>query len=273
MFASHRPGEPGVTLTNHGLPILFTLFVWWFSTGAILYLDGLPRRTYRWSMLGATVVLLGALYALHQTAGDTGASGAYVAFAAAILVWGWVEMSFLMGLVTGSRRTPCPIGAQGWRRLRFAFEVIVHHELALLAGALLIAAATWGADNQLGLQAFVVLWLARLSTKLNLFLGVRNFSEEFLPDHLRYLQTYFTRKSMNPLFPFAVSVFSVGAGLLWHAAAGATDPGSATALSLLATLVSLAVLEHWFLILPINFGALWDWSLVSRRVAPPVARS
>jgi putative photosynthetic complex assembly protein 2 len=262
-----------VTLTHHGLPILFTLFVWWFSTGAILYLDGLPRRTYRWSMLGATVVLLGALYALRQTAGDTGASGAYVAFAAAIMVWGWVEMSFLMGLVTGSRRTPCPIGAQGWRRLRFAFEVIVHHELALLAGALLITAVTWGADNQLGLQAFLTLWLARLSTKLNLFLGVRNFSEEFLPDQLRYVQTYFTRKSMNPLFPFAVSLFSVWAGLLWHAAAGASDPGSAIALSLLATLMSLAVLEHWFLILPINFGALWDWSLVSRRVAPPVARS
>jgi hypothetical protein len=37
------------------------------------------------------------------------------------------------------------------------------------------------------------------------------------------------------VFPFAVSVFSVGAGLLWHAAAGASDPGSAVALSLLAT--------------------------------------
>ena len=28
-------------------PVLCTLFVWWFSTGAILYLDGLPRRTHR----------------------------------------------------------------------------------------------------------------------------------------------------------------------------------------------------------------------------------
>ena len=25
---------------------LFAVFVWWFSTGIILYLDGLPRKTF-----------------------------------------------------------------------------------------------------------------------------------------------------------------------------------------------------------------------------------
>ena len=38
------------------LPLLATLFIWWFSTGLILYLDGLPRSTYKWSMLWATVL-------------------------------------------------------------------------------------------------------------------------------------------------------------------------------------------------------------------------
>ena len=33
----------------------------------------------------------------------------------------------------------------------------------------------------------------RQSAKLNVFLGVRNLSEEFLPQHLHYLQSYFTR--------------------------------------------------------------------------------
>ena len=63
-------GPPGTGLVaaeprrvaDHGLPVLYALFVWWFSTGLILYLDGLPRRTFRWSMLGATVLAwLGAL--------------------------------------------------------------------------------------------------------------------------------------------------------------------------------------------------------------------
>ena len=49
----------------------------------------------------------------------------------------------------------------------------------------------------------------RESAKLNLFLGVRNLSEEFLPAHLAYLQSYFRRRSMNMLFPFSVTVSTV----------------------------------------------------------------
>ena len=54
-------------MSQYVLPILFTLFVWWFSTGVILYLDGLPRADVRWSMAGATVVLAGALYGLRAS--------------------------------------------------------------------------------------------------------------------------------------------------------------------------------------------------------------
>ena len=46
---------------------VYTLFVWWFSTGVILYLNGLPRHTFKWTMGGATVVLVAALYALKLT--------------------------------------------------------------------------------------------------------------------------------------------------------------------------------------------------------------
>jgi len=39
-------------MATYGLPILFTLALWWVSTIAILYLDGLPRRTFPWSIAG-----------------------------------------------------------------------------------------------------------------------------------------------------------------------------------------------------------------------------
>jgi len=39
------------------LPAAFALFVWWFSTGAIIFLDNLPRKTFKYSMIGATAVL------------------------------------------------------------------------------------------------------------------------------------------------------------------------------------------------------------------------
>lgn len=257
-----------MSFSTHLSPILFTLFLWWFSTGAILYLDGLPRRTFRWSIAGASVVLFAALYALYETADDTSISAIYCAFTCALLVWGWVEMTFLMGFITGPRTTVCPTGSTGWRRAWFAFQTILYHELALLTGALVIAVLTWDSPNQLGIQTFAILWIARQSTKLNLFLGVRNLSEEFLPDHLRYLQTYFTRRAMNALFPISVTVGTIATVMLWKVAIAVDTPiGDATAVSFLATLLTLAMLEHWFLILPINFAALWEWGLGSRRTA------
>ena len=47
-------------------PALFALFVWWASTVAIIYLDNLPRSTFKWSMLGATIVF--AVVALWRRA-------------------------------------------------------------------------------------------------------------------------------------------------------------------------------------------------------------
>ena len=46
------------------LPIVYTLFLWWFSTGVILFLNGLPRWTFKWTMLGTSFVLVMALIGL-----------------------------------------------------------------------------------------------------------------------------------------------------------------------------------------------------------------
>ena len=248
------------------LPVAFTLFLWWFSTGAILYLDGLPQHTFRRSLLGATAVLIAALAGVVRTASDTSVVGAYLSFSCGILIWGWLEMSFLMGFVTGPRRTPCPPGSRGWRRVRYAIEAILHHELALIAGAVIVAALSRNAANQVGLWTYLILWALRTSAKLNVFLGVRNLSEEFLPDHLRYLQSYFTRKSMNFLFPVSVTMATIAATWLWQVA---LDPAArdfdVAGFSFLASLLTLAVIEHWFLVLPIPADALWRWGLSSRR--------
>lgn len=256
-------------MTALTLTILYTLFVWWFSTGAILWLDGLPQRTYRYSLAGASVVTAAALYGLEVSENDVSSTGAVVAFTSSLMIWGWLEMSFLMGFITGPRRTPCPLGARGWKRARYAFEAVLHHELALLAGGALVTVLSIDASNQTGFWTYMILWALRTSAKLNVFLGVRNLSEAFLPDHLRYLQTYFTRKPMNLLFPFTVIASTTVATLLWRTAIAAPD-GSFEAVSLgfLATLLSLAVLEHWFLVLPIPADVLWKWGMGSRQLPP-----
>ncbi len=258
-------------MADFALPALFALFIWWFSTGAILWLDGLPARTFPISMAAATVVLLAALWGLSASSGDATVLGAYCAFSCGLLAWAWQEMAFLMGYATGPSRAPCPPDATGWRRFILAVRAILYHELAIIAGAVAVVAVTWGQPNQIGTWTYLLIWGMRQSAKLNVFLGARNLNENFLPPHLRYLGSFFLRRPMNLLFPFAVTVATLLTALLFHRAlaAGATD-FQAAGFTFLGTLAALATLEHWFLVLPIPAEALWNWGLRSRE-APPVA--
>ena len=213
-------------------PLAFTLFAWWFATGLILYLDGLPRRTFKFTMAGATVLALFAFAGLVASSRVATPAAAYCAFTCTLLVWAWQEVAFLLGWVTGPRRQPCPPEARGWRRAWLAFQTIVHHELALLVLGAGVLVATWGQVNSTGLWTFAILWAMRQSAKLNVFLGVRNLSEEFLPAHLKYLQTYFTRKPMNLLWPVSVGLATWAVIPLWAAAAAASKPNSISSSSI-----------------------------------------
>jgi putative photosynthetic complex assembly protein 2 len=252
------------------LPVAYTVVLWWASTGVILYLNGLPKWTHRWTMLFATVLLGIAIAGLAATREDTRVTGAYLAFTCALLVWAWQEVAFLLGYVTGPRRTPCPAGSTGWRRAAYALQTLLHHELALIVLGFAVLLVTWRGANPTGISAFAIFWVMRQSAKLNVFLGVRNLGEDFLPSHLKYLHTYFRRAPMNALFPISVVASSWLAVLVWQAAAaqGVSD-FEATALTFSGTLLSLAILEHWFMVLPLPTQALWNWGLRSRTAEPP----
>lgn len=244
------------------LAVLFTVIVWWSFTGVILWLGRLPPRSFRWTMLGATVVLAFALVGLAISASRTTVASAYCAFTCAVLVWGWQEIAFLLGYVTGARRSACPPDSRGWRRAWHATEAILHHELALVALALLVFAASWNQPNQTGWWAYLVLWTMRLSAKLNLFLGVRNLSEDFLPAHLAYLSSYFTRRACNWLMPVSLLAAGAVAVPLWQAVAASPDDAfAATSLCLVAVLLTLAVIEHLFMVLPMPTAWLWKWGM------------
>ena len=180
-------------------------------------------RRRRLSMGAASIALAAAFIGLAATADDPSLGGAYFAFSCAIVVWGWKELAFLIGTVTGSRRSACPEGARGWKRAGYALDTILHHEFAIVVLGAAVLAIAWGGANEVGAWTFLVLWAMRVSAKLNLFLGVRNLGEDFLPEHLRYLASYFGRRSINPLFPVVVAVSGVVTVALWRAA---LDPGA-----------------------------------------------
>jgi putative photosynthetic complex assembly protein 2 len=247
------------------LPVLFTVFIWWFSTGLVLLLDGLPHTTFRWSVLLSSLLAASALVGLAHTAGQTSVAGAYCAFTCALLVWGWHELTFLTGWLTGPRKIAATPGAEGRQRFWEAVAAILWHELAIVASGLAIIAITWGEPNQIGTWTFAVLWSMRTSAKLNLFFGVRNLSEELLPDHLAYMGSYFRRRAINLLFPFAVVAASAVLGwLLIRASADGLPEAAQTGLILVATLLAMAIVEHWLLVLPIQSTALWRWAMQKR---------
>ena len=252
-------------ITLYAFPIGWALLVWWLSTGVIIYLDNLPRPTHRWSMLGATAILLLALHGLHTGSADTSVAGAYSAFTYALLAWGWHEMSFFMGFITGPNRSPCPPDCTGWPRFTRAVRVVIHHELVSLASALAIIAATADGPNQVGTWTFLVLWWMRLSSKFNVFLGVRNISAEFIPEHLAHIRSFLRERPMNLLFPVSVTVSTVIAAQLVRQIAASTDPVSITGTLFVTVLLILAIIEHWFLVLPLPVAALWNWSISARQ--------
>lgn len=258
-------------MTEVALPLAFVVFVWWFSTGLILWLDRLPQQGdsgVRWGLVISTALAVAALFGLAHTAGQATPTAAYCAFTCTLILWGWHELSFLSGWLTGPRRLALTPGTTGWPRFVQSLRAILWHELGLLATGLLVLAVTWDAVNPVGLWTYGVLWSMRLSAKLNLFFGVRNFSEGFLPEHLKYLQSFFRRRRMNAFFPLAVGAATVVAVLL---VLDTLDPalgeGARTGQWLVAALLGLAIVEHWMLVLPLETTALWRWALAQKAAA------
>jgi putative photosynthetic complex assembly protein 2 len=250
-------------MTTYGLPVIFTIVVWWGSTGAILYLNGLPRVTFKWSLAALSVLALLALVGLGATATATDTRSAYWSFASGLVVWSWPTAAFYFGYLAGPRTTRFD-PASGVSRFRAATETMAYQEVAYIAGAGLVYALTAG-GHKFGLWTYLLLWAMHTSGKLNMFFGVPNLSEEFFPPHLGYLTSYMRVRPMNLLFPLSVTLPTIAAfTMLWTAAHAPAASIDATGWLLLGTLLGLGVIEHWFLVLPMPAMALWNWSLSSR---------
>jgi putative photosynthetic complex assembly protein 2 len=249
-------------MATYGLPILFTLGLWWLSTIVILYLDGLHRRTFVWSLAGATLLAACAMLGLATTSGDASSTGAYCAFTCGLCLWAWQIITFYMGFITGPRKTACGPDCKGFERFVEAVRACAHHEIAVALMAVAIFAIALNQPNQFGLWTFLVLWWMHASAKLNVFFGVPNLGEEFIPLHMRYLVSFMSRKPMNMFFPLSVTLSTVIAVMLiGRATADTAVPFEVAGYTMLATLMVLAILEHWLLVTPFDANALWKWGV------------
>ena len=255
----------------HSIDILsaaaYTLFAWWFCTGVIFYLDGLPKRTYWMSLSAASFVAACAIIGVIASSRVETVSSEYVAFTCAVLIWGWQEMLFLMGVLAGPSKAPLPAGVSESMRFKLATRSVIHHELALLGVGILLLLVTWRSPNQVGGATYMLLWLMRLSAKLNLFVGVRNTYAHLLPAHIAYLGSYFRqRKTVSAFFVISTTFAILLTTSLWLLVSfGTSQFFSQTGATLIASLMTLAVIEHFFLVLPIPMERLWSAALANRK--------
>ncbi|ETX14985.1 hypothetical protein OCH239_19505 [Roseivivax halodurans JCM 10272] len=242
---------------------LFALFAWWFSTGAILLVVRRADRAgtgARATMLAVPMLVFG-LWGLWASAGDPGITGIYLAFLSALAVWGWIEMAFLTGTITGPNAHVCPRHLPEWERFIRAWGVLAYHEM-LLAGTLLaLWVLTEHAANAFGFYTFALLFFARVSAKLNLFLGVPRINTEFMPAALAHVPSHFRKTSVNWLFPISVTALASACAVWLTLLFTAADPAAAAGFALLAAMTALALLEHWFMVLPLPDEKLWRWML------------
>jgi putative photosynthetic complex assembly protein 2 len=247
-------------VTEFALPLLFATVLWFVATGFVLWLDKLPSHTWPVSITLASVASGFAMGGIIATAEETSAWAAYVAFACALVLWGWHELSFLMGFVTGPNRNPCPPDARGWQRFRLAAATLIYHEVAMFVCLLVMAAATWGKPNQTATLTFLLLFVMRLSAKFNIFAGVPHLSTEMMPDHMRYLASYF--RIAPPRWFFILSVSGIAVLAAWLADLALSSRGGiATGYALAFALVALAFLEHGFLVVPWQDTAIFRWAM------------
>ncbi|MFN3723456.1 MAG: putative photosynthetic complex assembly protein PuhE [Paracoccaceae bacterium] len=259
-------------MTNPWIAALSAIFLWWFSTGLILWrvrrADNEGHDAHLWSVLLGLPLLLAGVVGMNGTLDDSTAKGAYLAFLSALAVWGWVELSFLSGIITGPNTRPCPADAPLSARFLGAVGTILWHEILLIGLLTALVILSHDAPNIFGLWTFGILFFARISAKLNLFFGVPRIHTEFLPRPLAHLASHFRRAPMNWVFPVSITALSYASYCFLERVYTATDTGLLIGFTLLSALTLLALLEHWFMVIPLPDQKLWRWMLPERKSQP-----
>jgi putative photosynthetic complex assembly protein 2 len=176
-------------------------------------------------------------------------------------MWGWHELAFLTGWITGPRKAPLDAGLTGWPRFVQSVQVMLYHELALLANFAVLWWMQEGQASHVAICTYALLWCMRLSAKLNLFFGVPQNGAQYLPDHLAYLASYFrTTTGISLWFVLSMGVaMGTWFWLVWLAQQGAV--AITTGWVMLATLLGLAIVEHIIMIFPWPLERLWGWAM------------
>ena len=206
--------------------LLIAVFLWWLMTGLALMSVHQSRRTQCIIFMLTTLSMGGALFLVEPNAALATTSATIAGFAMGLGIWGWLELSYLMGYITGPVKESATV-SQSYsqvRRFQQALGTTIYHELLVVAvvGGVCVLGA--GLPNPTIQNTLAVLWLMRWSTKLNLFFGVRHFNSEWLPAHMRYITSFFGPDKNNWFTLLSTLLAAYCTYLLFFYGQGATEP-------------------------------------------------
>jgi putative photosynthetic complex assembly protein 2 len=260
-------------MTNPWIIALSAIFLWWASTGLILWrvrcADLGGPDDHLWSVILGLPLLVGGVAGAHASVSSLTVGSVYMSFLSALAFWGWIELAFLSGIVTGPHRKSCPPNAKLPERIWRAVGSILWHEFALIAGLLALTHLTLNAPNPFSALTFATLFFARVLAKLNLFLGAPRINTEFLPRPLAHIASHFRKAPMTALLPLSIAALALATGWWAAQAANAAEDASFIGYLLLAVLTALALIEHLFMVVPIPDQKLWRWMLPEAAPAQP----
>ena len=248
------------------LAIIFTIFIWWFSTGIILYairrVDYSSKISHKAFTFYCTPLLLIGMVGFIWTLNGSSTLDIYLSFVSSLFIWGWFEIAFLSGVITGKNKKKCDNKTMGWERFNLAWNTINYSELSLLVVTVIMYFLVKDSLNFFGFLTFVTLYLARVSAKINFFVGVPYINFEFFPKPIAHMKSFFKIKppSFFWIISAAIMLYLV---ILWgqNAFNENFDQHIKIGFLLISSLTFLALFEHLCMVIPLTETRLWLWML------------
>ena len=91
-----------------------------------------------------------------------------------------------------------------------------------------------------------------------------NLSHELMPSRVAHMKSYLAERPMNLVFPVEVTALTFAVACFIEHAVSVETAGAQAGFILLATLSTLALLEHWLMVMSIQEAALWKWKTKQR---------
>ena len=246
------------------LALFVTLSLWWLFTGLAL-ISAHQRPPIKNLLFGlSTIVAIGCIASVPYISADPSLVAVLFGFLFALLIWAWLELMFLMGIVTGPNKSLATQGRGVGQKFKRALATMIYHEVVVISViGLTFFLGGEQPTNPIIFYVLLVLWIMRCSTKLNLFFGVRHFNHGWLPKSHKHVASYVSVGKNSALMTPSSSLAAIFAALLFSRAFATDDTSVALSLFLLAWVAALAAVEHVFLMYRVGEEALWRWAVKS----------